>query len=288
LGSSPALDLRYALGPTSNALQELLQAALDDFQPIAMQDHETADGWRVFFKSPAQRDGALSALRAQFGSRLTETTALEIPDEGWARRNQEQLKAVRVDRIIVAPPWDAPSADPRAPTPDIVVVIDPSTGFGTGHHESTRLCLRLLQQIDLTGRRVLDVGTGSGVLAIAACKLGARHVTAIDNDPDALTNARENVVGNGTSGAVEIREADIRTPTGEAADVVVANLTGAALQRHALTLLSAASAESILIVSGFSLTEAPDVRRAFGVCTGEQVSEGAWAALLLRKGNSNG
>ena len=82
-------------------------------------------------------------------------------------------------------------------------------GFGTGHHATTRLCLELLQRIDVAGARVIDVGTGSGVLALAAWKLGAAGVTAVDNDPDALQNARDNIARNGGAGRIEVVQADL-------------------------------------------------------------------------------
>ncbi len=293
LGSCPALDVRYALGPGSAALQDLLHAALDDFHPLAIAEHETADGWRIFFREPAHRDAALAALREQFRTRLTDLSSIDVPDEDWARRSQEQLKAIQVGRIIVAPPWDVPSAEPRppnpeprTPNPDIVIVIDPSMGFGTGHHETTRLCLRLLQQLDVLGRRVIDVGTGSGVLAIAAWKLGADGVVAVDSDRDAVLDARENIERNGAAAAIEVLETDLHALKVPPADIVLANLTGAVLHRHAAALVGLVASPGALIVSGFSPAEAGEVAETLGAPPGSAIAEGAWAALLLRKGAS--
>ena len=231
-----ALDLRWNPGPDAAALVELLYAALDEFEPQAIHDVESADGWRVFFKTIPQRDAAAAALRASFGDRLLALSIVDVPDEEWARRSQAHLTPIRVGRIVVSPPWHAtpyPSSYILEPAPleirhsaDLVIVIDPSTGFGTGHHETTRLCLSLLQSFDLAERRVIDVGTGSGVLAIAAAKLGASSVVAFDEDPEALRNARENVARNDVSSRVDVQEAELGTFRGNAADVVVANLTG--------------------------------------------------------------
>ena len=210
--SFAALDLRWRSGPGAPERRtcELLHAQLDEFEPQAIHDDESADGWRVFFRSARHRDDAAAALRATLGDRLLTITAVDVPDEEWARRSQANLTAIRVGRIVVAPPWHDSTASPPELKPadgDIAIVIDPSTGFGTGHHETTRLCLSLLQSIELRDRRVIDVGTGSGVLAIAAAKLGAASVVAFDEDPEALRNARENVARNDVAELVEVREA---------------------------------------------------------------------------------
>jgi ribosomal protein L11 methyltransferase len=154
-------------------------------------------------------------------------------------------------------------------------------GFGTGHHATTRLCLLLLQTIPVAGLRVIDVGTGSGVLALAALKLGASAVTAMDNDPDALQNARENIARNGASGRIEVVEADLGTTSGRKADVLFANLTGAVLQRHAGTLRSMTNPGGIAIVSGFSPEELADVVGALEMRVVETKREGEWAAAKL-------
>src|SRR5687767_8559394 len=162
---------------------ELVQAALTDFD-IAAIEERSADSWRVFFQNPSDRDRASADLRARFPG--LSIAPVDVADEDWAARSQANLRAVQVGRIIVAPPWDAPTT----------IIIQPSMGFGTGHHATTRLCLAALQRLDLAGRSVLDVGTGSGVLAIAASRLGAADVTGLDDDADAIHAAWENLALN--------------------------------------------------------------------------------------------
>ena len=86
----------------------MLYAELDAFEPVAIQEHEAGDGWRVFFRTAAMRDAAAGALASEFGNALLELVPKNIHDEDWARRSQASLKAIRAGRIIVAPPWDVP------------------------------------------------------------------------------------------------------------------------------------------------------------------------------------
>ena len=200
---------------------------------------------------------------------------------GLARRDPRNP-----DRDTIAALHDPGSRIPnsglRIADPDVItIVILPSMGFGTGHHATTRLCLELLQEIDLRGKRVIDVGTGSGVLAVAAWKLGAEAVTAVDYDPDALQNARENVATNGGADAIRIVEADLAALQAPPADVVLANLTGAALQRFAGVLRVLVTPGGVLIVSGFPPGELTDVVRALDATVSKSGLDGDWAAALL-------
>jgi ribosomal protein L11 methyltransferase len=289
----PALDVRFDPGPGAGSLQDLLYAELDAFEPIAIQEYESADGWRVFFKTREQRHDAHHALATALGGHVVDITPVDVEDEDWARRSQAGIRAIQVGKITVAPPWDAPPLsavrDPLSAvnhsheraTPDLLIVITPSMGFGTGHHATTRLCLELMQELDLAGKRVIDVGTGSGVLAIAAKKLGAASVVAVDNDPDALQNARENAARNGVD--VEIVEADLDGWRSEPADLVVANLTGAVLRRFADVLRSLVVPRGSLIVSGFSPEEADEVVAALAPGAENVRVDGEWAAALIRR-----
>ena len=260
----PALEVTF----NDPASDELLQAAVSDYQ-IAAIEEVAPTTWRVFFQSADERNRAAAALASDFpdGS----LTSLDVADEDWAARSQASLQAIRVGKIIVAPPWDVPE----------IIVIQPSMGFGTGHHATTRLCLAALQRVDMAGARVLDVGTGSGVLAIAASFLGAVHALGIDDDPDAVQAARENVALNAAA-TVEIRVADLRTLPDERFDVVLANLTGGLLIQSADRLQEFAGRGGTLILSGFMRHEEQDVLAAFSTSvTRDRTQEDEWVCATL-------
>ena len=281
----PALDLHF---PVANAgLAEQVSTALHDLCPTAVHElgPELAPTWRVFFASPQERDDAGRSLARQFGSDGLDVAPTSVADEDWAARSQANLTHVQVGRLIVAPPWDVPT---HLPPGGALIVIKPSMGFGTGHHETTRLCLRLLQQLEVDGRRVVDAGTGSGVLAIAAATLGARAVIAFDVDPDAVACALENVALNETgrsplAGRIHVAVGSVEDAR-PAADIVLANLTGATLVASATSLLALAVPGGHLVLSGILAHEADAVVQAFrDVAECESVvEEGEWRALLMR------
>ena len=181
-------------------------AVLADFFPVAIQDlaerplppgglwdptfppipdpPPTPLHWNVCFNDAGERDRAADGDPAT-PARSRDRASSILPDEDWAARSQRSLTAVRAGRFIIAPPWDLPADDVDA----TVIVIEPSMGFGTGHHATTRMCLRLLSDIDVSDLTVLDLGTGSGVLSMAAALSGARSVIGIDVDQDAIDSA---------------------------------------------------------------------------------------------------
>ncbi len=249
-----AIDVRWAVAPDEDELGRLM-AALDEFRPTAIED--LSGGARVFFSTREDRDSALAPVRAWPSA--TAVSAMDVPDENWAERSQASVGAVRVRDITVAPPWH--SAATTAPTP-LVIVIQPSMGFGTGHHASTRLCLDLLQDVPLAAASVLDVGTGSGVLAIAAWKRGAIRVVGIDVDADAIQAARDSAALNGATPAIELAVADFQAGAaalGGPFDLVTANLTGTMITRHAAGLAVLVGPGGTLIASGFQADEEPAV-----------------------------
>ena len=239
----PCLDLHFPNLADHPDLPDLVSLALDDLSPAAI--HEAGDDvvpiWRVFLADPTRVDAAGQRLAARFAETGLRIERVDVEDEDWAARSQAHLTRVTVGRLTVAPPWDA-----APPADGTLVIVYPSTGFGTGHHQSTRLCLGLLQKVPLTGRRALDLGTGSGVLALAAWRLGATDVDAIDYDEDALVNARENLRLNGAGSAIRLRQADLRVEPVAPGDVVTANLTRA-------LLISQASSLAALVAPGGTL-----------------------------------
>jgi ribosomal protein L11 methyltransferase len=257
---------------------DLLYALLDDFDLTAVEERE--NGLRAFFASRSSRDHAAERLTPRFP-----VAAVDVPDEDWARRSQANLRPVTVGRITIHP--FAPNPQSPSPSPDaeaIDVVIPPSIAFGTGHHATTRLCLAALQTIDVRGATVIDIGTGSGVLAIAAALFGASCAIGIDNDPDALQAAGENLALNPAAVGVRFELTDLRTAALPRADVATANLTGTLLVKAATALLDALKADGILIVSGLLHTERDDVLAAFGrrpaIWEGR---EDEWVALAVKK-----
>ena len=266
----PALEVRGIDGG-------LVLAAVDDHTPLAAED--IADGIRIFFPNSTLRDAARAAVART--TPAATLTVLDVDDEDWARRSQENLEPVTVGRLTIHPARPAVPDLPNLPT----LVIVPSTGFGTGHHWTTRFCLQVLQEMELDGKTVLDVGTGSGILAMAARLLGARHAIGIDNDEDAIGAARENLartdVDNVLFEVADLSAAGARLPL---ADAICANLTCGLLRRSANVLQQALRPDGLLIVSGLLAEERDEIVAAYADL--EIVTEACdqeWAGLVFRR-----
>jgi ribosomal protein L11 methyltransferase len=312
-GSWPALLIEAPSLDDPPDAADLVAALLDDFNPAAIEDLAPMPlppgglwdstfspipeppasplRWRVFFHSVADRERAAAALTAQVPSLAVSRS--DVQDEDWAARSQRSLTAVRAGRFIVAPPWDVPGAQPyqpHQPSPPIVIIIEPSMGFGTGHHATTRLCLRLLSDTPVSGMEVLDIGTGSGVLALGASLMGARRVTGLDVDRDAIESARHSAALNTLPRPVDFAVGDFRTPgTVEPADAVFANLTGGMLTAAAAQLTPLVRPGGTLILSGFETAEADGVRAAFAALPEDtRLDEDNWVAMRLVRTKRSG
>lgn len=182
--------------------------------------------------------------------------------EDWADRWRQFHKPVRVGRLWIGPPWEQPDAGA------IAVVIDPGRAFGTGGHPTTQLCLQLLEAEERGS--LLDIGCGSGVLSIAAVKLGFAPVLAFDFDPQAVEATERNAADNGVS--VDVHQADLRDDELPEADLAVANIAAEAVQS-----ISSKVRSPKVITSGYLVSDDPALE---GYAVERRVQDGGWAADL--------
>jgi ribosomal protein L11 methyltransferase len=268
------LALRVRRADAEIVLAELLELA-----PAGVEERDVDDDVVEYavYGAPGELP-ALPDLRAAAGGALVDVATTEVADD-WAERWRAFHAPVTVrGRVHVRAPWHAAPA-PGAELVD--VVIDPAQAFGTGAHATTRMCLDLLLSLE-PGGPLLDLGCGSGVLAIAAAKLGWAPVVGVDHDRLAIEATHDNARVNGVH--VQARRYDLmRDGAAPGAPVVLANLLGPLLNRLA-EVGFAGDAPAALIASGLLTTEADAIAAAFarrGLVERTRRTDGEWAALLL-------
>ena len=208
-----------------------------------------------------------------------------VCEDDWAENWKKYYKPVPLGRITIVPAWD----DEYMPTPDEVIVrMDPGMAFGTGTHETTRLVLRLMQDEHLESTRVLDVGTGSGILSIAASKLGAREINAYDIDPVAVRVAKENALREGCTN-VTVGVSDLLAGvdlSGGKYDFCVANIVADIIVRMLPDISKYLNDGAPLILSGIIApreAEVTDCALTYGYTAEKRIYENDWVALMLRR-----
>ncbi len=236
--------------------------------------------------SDALRERLTARLRADgYGEALT---VRRLQDQNWNAKWEASITPVRVGPFLLC----SPSAEVPPEDRDATILrIDPKRSFGTGHHATTRLALRLLVDAVAPGDRVVDVGTGTGVLAIAACRLGARTALGVDTNPKAVTNARENVVQNEVGDCVTVLEGSIEAVPDEPVDVLVANITRDTLLDLLPALCSRLTSGGTLILSGLLTGDRPQMVDALHkqhLFPEKERSENGWWAVRCRLEETNG
>ncbi len=202
----------------------------------------------------------------------------EVKEQNWNEDWKKCYKIIEVGKISVVPVWKKEEAKG-----DISVLIDPGSAFGTGEHESTRLCLKLLSDLPLSGYSVIDTGAGSGILGIASIKLGAKECLFRDIDESALNNLRENLNLNGVSGKVE--KASLLEGIDRRVDLVIANITADILSRMT-NADQVVKKNGYLVLSGIiDKFRDPLVRQyeKMGFTLEKEERDGIWVGLLFRK-----
>jgi len=268
------LALRVDRAHAEVALAELLELA-----PGGVEEVDLGEGgveYAVY--GPPGELPALPDLEAAVGGALVEVTTSELPDD-WAERWKDFHRPLVIDpahpRLAVRPPWEPPIGAATE------IVIDPAQAFGTGAHATTRLCLELLLELGAPAGPLLDLGCGSGVLAIAAAKLGWGPVTAVDYDPLSVEATRANAAVNDV--ALAVARCDLRSDPVPGAPTVLANLLRPLLLDFARRL---SESPRTLIASGLLAHEADEIAGAFaalGLRERERRERGEWAALLLTR-----
>ncbi len=204
-------------------------------------------------------------------------------DQNWMENWKQNFKIFRVgQRIVVQPDWENYQQKPG----EIVLTIAPKMAFGTGHHETTRLCLLLMEKWFQPERRLLDAGTGSGILAIYAAKRGAKNILAVDNDPKAIENARENAQLNRVEENIRFAVLDVASLPQAEFDFIVANINRNVLLKIAPLLSRVLAPEGILVLSGVLKVDQEIVEKEYvkqGFKQVDLAGEKEWLGLVFQK-----
>ena len=211
--------------------------------------------------------------------------AVPVDDEDWKDKWKENFKPTKItEKLVVKPTWE----EYQAADGEVVLQIDPGMAFGTGTHETTSLCLKLLEKYlgdDPAGKTVLDVGCGSGILSIAAALLGCREVTGIEIDEDAVNVAGENVALNEVADAVKIMQGDLVKGIDVKADIIVANLMADIVMMLAESAKEHLADGGVFISSGILVEKRDKVAeavKAAGFEIVEIAEDGEWCAIVAR------
>lgn len=284
------VEIRVALGPVSTVVVEETLNELAEGAWMVLEDkvagtsaiagylgssEEGLAAWRLI--EPAMRGLGVEAA----------PEVRELADQDWRDSYRAHFKAWRCGRVHWVPVWERDSHP--VPRGDVAIWLDPGMAFGTGNHETTRLCCeRLVAHAGQrgTGARVIDAGCGSGILALTAARLGFREVRGFDNDPEAVAVSKENAALNELEGAVEFGVDDLDSGlAGREADLVIANIQADVLIRFATRIAGSVAPGGELVLSGILAGEIDSVRAAFSAAAPGFLQEsrtmGEWADFRL-------
>ena len=254
-------------------------------------DHGRPSTVRAYIPVDDNAGQQVSRLRAALdaaGYSMPLTTR-SVNEEDWAHAWKDYFHVERFGRhLVVRPSWREFTPEPG----DVVIDLDPGMAFGTGQHPTTRMCLELLEMHVRAGDRVLDVGTGSGILSVAAAKLGAALCLAVDVESQAVQVTRENARRNGVEAAVMVDQGTLGDgwpaglPAPDDVDVVVANITAAAVASLGADCARSLRSGGVIIGSGIVAERGDLVRdawRAAGLSLLAEQESGDWLAVTARK-----
>ena len=272
-------------------INDYIHSGLWDYTDIPEQKDTSVVTVKAYLAADDSLDEKLASIRAgldEIAARGVDTKPAEfsvtrVQDEDWANSWKAYFHTDKVgERVVIQPSWE--EYDPQEG--EVVLRLDPGAAFGTGTHPTTAMCLRAMERLIKPGMTVFDVGTGSGVLAIAAAKLGAKEVRAVDYDATAVRVARENIEANGVADVVSTAESDLFSALPGRAGLVTANLIADLVIRLLPDLGAHLEMGGALLASGIIESRAQEVREAAetaGFFVDEDHEEKEWHAMVIRR-----
>lgn len=228
-----------------------------------------------------ERLDLMRSQQPQYGALIADTRT--VSEDAWAEVWKKYYKPFYAGpHLVIKPTWEAFDPAPG----DRIIEIDPGMAFGSGTHETTSMCLSLLEQSISGGEEIIDVGTGSGILAIGAALLGAGHVLAIDIDPDAVKVAAENIIHNHVSDRIDVQQGNLLDQVSAVCDICVANIISDVIIAFAAPLKAHIRPGGLFICSGIVSSRADEVQLALENAEYEIIRKavkGEWAAFLCRR-----
>lgn len=291
----PLFELKLEVRSDAVGEVEEAIAVWEDGRLMLLEDKPSARAWVAgYFENRTQLDEGLSRVDDVVARdwKIGEAEVRELADQDWRDSYKAHFRAWEFGHLHWIPIWERESF--VLPPGHAVIWLDPGLAFGTGNHETTRLCCERLvafaQERDRSAV-VIDAGCGSGILALSAAKLGFNHVSGFDNDPEAVRVSEENAELNGLSGRVAFKTADLISGlAGRRADLVLANIQADVLMTFASGLVSAVAPGGQLVLSGILASENDRVKAAFAsVAPGWSMDTrvmGEWSDLVLDRPRS--
>ena len=267
-----------------HGIWEIIDPALLENMPEDVLVHawfEKGPSLPSFLDSIRNRLAELSVRSAGLGSLLLDTRS--VSDQAWTDVWKKYFKPFHAgEHLVIKPTWE-----PFTPEKgDLVIEIDPGMAFGSGTHETTGMCLSLLEEVIHGGEEIIDVGTGSGILAIGAALMGAGRVLAIDIDPDAVRVAQENVLNNHVEQCVSVQQGNLLDRVSDVCDICVANIISDVIISFARPLMDHIRPGGLFICSGIVSVRADEVAAALESAGYEIIrkeSKGEWTAFMSRR-----
>lgn len=274
---------------TSREAVEALSPVMLSLSPSGIQIDEMNDTviLTIYLPNSSSLEDAQATIRSALdrislqglNAKPANIIVSSISDQDWVENYKRYFTSIRIGRFLIKPSWE----DIEIAPDEILIELDPGLAFGTGAHPTTEGCLLFLQEFLIPGEIVFDLGTGSGILAIAAAKLGAKKNVAIDNDEQAIIVARENAQRNGVSSAIEFRAIDFAQMEPVDVDLLVSNLTAPLIISFLPIIAQKFRGVKLFIASGITSAQREDILTALGGngFTVEKILEkGEWVTVV--------